>query len=94
VDKKEAACGCAGIFNAPFALEAYLAVFEAEDALDRFEGFASEHGARFYGLPLNQERIVLRREPVAVPETLPAAGSAIVPFHAGETLAWKFIGPA
>jgi dihydroorotase len=94
VDKKEAACGCAGIFNAPFALETYLAVFEAEGALDRFEGFASEHGARFYGLPLNQERVVLRREPVAVPETLPAAGSSIVPFHAGETLAWKFVGPA
>ena len=94
VEKKEAACGCAGIFNAPFALETYLAVFEAEDALDRFEGFASEHGARFYGLSLNEERVVLRREAVAVPDGLPAAGSSVVPFHAGETLAWRFIGSA
>jgi dihydroorotase len=94
VEKKEAACGCAGIFNAPFALETYLAVFEAEDALDRFEGFASEHGARFYGLPLNEDRVVLRREAVAVPERLPAAGSSVVPFHAGETLAWRFSGSA
>jgi dihydroorotase len=94
VEKKEAACGCAGIFNAPFALETYLAVFEAEDALDRFEGFASEHGARFYGLSLNEERVVLRREAIAVPDELPVAGSSVVPFQAGETLAWRFIGSA
>jgi dihydroorotase len=94
VEKKEAACGCAGIFNAPFALETYLAVFEAEDAVDRFEGFASGHGARFYGLPLNEERVVLRREPVTVPERLPAPGSSLVPFLAGETLAWRFGGAA
>src|SRR4029079_5687990 len=51
VEAKEAACVCAGIFNAPFALESYASVFEAEGALDRFQGFASEHGPRFYGLP-------------------------------------------
>jgi dihydroorotase len=94
VEKKEAACGCAGIFNAPFALETYLAVFEAEDALDRFEGFASEHGARFYGLALNEERVTFRREPVDVPDRMPAAGSSLVPFLAGETLAWRFAGAA
>jgi len=94
VEKKEAACGCAGIFNAPFALESYLAVFEEEGAIDRFEGFASEHGARFYGLPLNEERVVLRREPVSVPERLAAAGTSLVPFQAGETLAWRFAGAA
>src|SRR3546814_5733564 len=54
VGAKEAACGCAGIFNAPFALESYLAAFDEDGALDRFEGFASEHGPRFYGLPLNE----------------------------------------
>ena len=36
-DAKESACGCAGIFNAPFALESYATVFEEEGALDRFE---------------------------------------------------------
>ncbi len=86
---KESACGCAGIFNAPFALESYLQVFEEEGALEHFEGFASEHGPRFYGLPLNEERIVLERVEVEVPEELDAGGTAIVPFHAGETLRWK-----
>jgi dihydroorotase len=92
VEKKEAACGCAGIFNAPFALETYATVFEEEGALDRFEAFASGNGARFYGLPLNEGQIVLERAPTAVPESLPAAGTRIVPFRAGETLPWRLAG--
>jgi dihydroorotase len=82
---KESACGCAGIFNAPFALESYLTVFEAENALDRFEGFASERGALFYGLPLNQGTVTLLREPAEVPDEI----GGVVPFHAGEMLDWQ-----
>ena len=90
--RKEASCGCAGIFNAPYALESYLAVFDEENALDRFEGFASEHGARFYGLPLNDGTITLERREEAVPELIGAGDTAVVPFHAGQTLGWRFIG--
>jgi dihydroorotase len=92
VERKESGCGCAGIFNAPFALESYATVFEEEGALDRLEAFTSENGPRFYGLPLNEERVVLERESVDVPDKLPAAGSVLVPFHAGETLRWRFVG--
>ena len=92
VERKEAACGCAGIFNAPFALETYAAVFEEEGALDRFEAFASENGPRFYGLPLNEGRVVLERAETEVPESLDAAGSRVVPFMAGKTLPWRFAG--
>jgi dihydroorotase len=88
-ETKEAACGCAGIFNAPYALESYLAVFEEEGALARFEGFASEHGPRFYGLPLNQETVTLHRRAVVVPEEIDANGAQLVPFHAGQELAWR-----
>ena len=91
IEAKQSACGCAGIFNAPYALESYVAAFEEDGALDKFEGFASEHGPRFYGLRLNEERITLEKAPCAVPETLPAAGSALVPFHAGETLSWRLV---
>jgi dihydroorotase len=84
---KEAACGCAGIFNAPFALETYAAVFEEEGALDRLEAFASENGPRFYGLPLNEGAVTLERAPAEVP----AALSGIVPFLAGETLPWRML---
>ena len=82
---KEAACGCAGIFNAPYALETYASVFEEEGALDRFEAFASEHGPRFYGLPLNQGEIALERAEVTIPDTV----AGIVPFLAGERLGWR-----
>jgi dihydroorotase len=92
IEKKEAACGCAGIFNAPFALESYVGVFEAEGALDKLEGFASEHGPRFYGLPLNEGNVTLERVETKVPDSLPAAGTSVVPFLAGDTLAWRFAG--
>jgi dihydroorotase len=82
---KESGCGCAGIFNAPFALESYLVVFEAEGALARFEGFASEHGPRFYGLPLNEDTVTLEKALVEVPGEI----AGVVPFHAGETLSWR-----
>ncbi|KAF0654062.1 dihydroorotase [Cyanobium sp. Copco_Reservoir_LC18] len=91
---KESACGCAGIYNAPFALESYAAVFEQEGALDRLEAFASLHGPAFYGLPLNEGTITLVREPHTVPPRLHgnAAGGAtttLVPFHAGQVLHWR-----
>lgn len=89
---KESACGCAGIFNAPYALESYLAIFEEEGALDLFEAFASENGPRFYGLPLNEGTVTLKRVDNPVPETIEANGTEIVPFHAGETLGWRFVG--
>ena len=89
---KESACGCAGIFNAPYALESYVTVFDEERALDRFEGFAAEHGPRFYGLPLNDGRVTLERGENPVPFAIDASGTSVVPFHAGETLGWRFLG--
>ncbi|SKB57938.1 dihydroorotase [Sphingopyxis flava] len=88
VHTKEAACGCAGIFNAPYALESYIQAFDEDGALAHFEGFASEHGPRFYGLPLNEGCITLERGPTPVPERI----GDVIPFHAGETLAWRLAG--
>ncbi len=93
VHAKESACGCAGIFNAPYALESYAAVFDEEGALDRLEGFASENGPRFYGLPCNEDRVTLERISSVVPDSLEAAGSTLVPFHAGTRLDWRMVQP-
>jgi dihydroorotase len=92
VPAKEAACGCAGIFTAPSALELYAEVFEEEGALDRFEAFAALNGPAFYRLPPNADRITLRREPVTVPERVGDGMDAVVPFRAGETLRWRLAG--
>ena len=89
---KESGCGCAGIFNAPYALESYAAVFEEEGALDKLEYFASEHGARFYGLPLNEGTVTLQREENDVPARLGLGDIDLIPFHAGQTLSWTFGG--
>ena len=84
-EAKESGCGCAGIFNAPFALESYATVFDEENALDKLEAFASINGPRFYGLPVNEDTVTLDRIEVQVPGEI----GGIVPFHAGETLGWK-----
>ena len=86
---KESSCGCAGIYNAPYALESYLAVFEAEGALQHFEAFASENGPRFYKLPLNEDTIMLERTAQLVPAQL--EGQGLVPFHASEVLDWRIV---
>jgi len=91
IHAKESACGCAGIFNAPYALESYAAIFDEEGALDRLEGFASEHGPNFYGLPLNEDKVTLARSRSVIPENLAVAGSQLVPFHAGADLNWQIL---
>ena len=94
VGAKESACGCAGIFNAPFAIESYARTFEEEEALHHLEAFASENGPRFYGLLLNEDRIRIDRVAHQVPEMMIAADTEVVPFHAGQTLGWRFAGLA
>jgi dihydroorotase len=84
-EAKESACGCAGIFNAPFALESYATVFEEDGALDRFEAFASLNGPRFYSVPVNDETITLEKAQTKVPDEV----SGLVPFQAGETMRWR-----
>ena len=92
VGDKESSCGCAGLFNAPYAMESYATVFEEEGALDKLEGFASEFGPTFYGLPLNEGKITLEPVGEIVPAEIETPKGAIVPFHAGETLSWRVSG--
>ena len=84
VAAKESACGCAGIFTAPAGIELYAEVFERAGALDRLEAFASLNGPRFYGLAPNDDTITLLRRPW----TMPASIAGVVPFRAGEEIAW------
>jgi dihydroorotase len=86
---KEVACGCAGIYTAHAALELYAAAFEEAGALDKLEGFASQHGADFYGLARNKGNLTLVREEWTVPKTLRFGKEELVPLRAGETVPWK-----
>ena len=89
VHLKEHACGCAGCYTAPAALELYAEAFEAAGALDRLEGFASLHGPDFYGLPRNTGRVTLEREALTVPERYRFGDAEVKPLRAGETLRWR-----
>ncbi|MEM8826319.1 MAG: dihydroorotase [Pseudomonadota bacterium] len=94
VSAKESDCGCAGLFNAPAALESYARTFEEEGALDRLEAFASLNGPAFYGLPVNETRVALVRDEMEVPARIRVGDTHVVPFLAGETLCWRFAGAA
>ena len=88
---KESACGCAGIYTAHAAIELYAEAFEQAGRLDRLEAFASFHGADFYRLPRNQERLVLERTPWTVPDEYPLGGATCKPMRAGESMAWSVV---
>ncbi|MBS0448070.1 MAG: dihydroorotase [Proteobacteria bacterium] len=86
--KEQSVCG-AGCYTALTALELYAEAFDAAGALDKLEGYASFHGADFYGLPRNAGRITLRRETWTVPESVPFGDAILKPLRGGETIAWK-----
>ena len=88
-ERKETACGCAGIYTAHAALELYAQAFEAAGALDKLEGFASHFGADFYGLPRNSGSLTLQKTDWQVPDSYPLDASTVIPLQAGETLHWQ-----
>ena len=87
--RKESACGCAGIFTAHAALELYAEAFAQVGRLERLEGFASHFGADFYGLVRSRERVRLIEDPWTVPASYEFAGGTVIPYRAGETIAWR-----
>jgi dihydroorotase len=86
---KESACGCAGCYSAPAAIELYAQIFDDLGVLDKLEAFASLNGPKFYRLPVNNKTITLVKEDWQIPSSLDFAGSTIIPLGAGETLNWK-----
>jgi len=91
VHLKEHATGCAGCYTAHAAIEMYAEAFDMAGALDKLEGFASFHGADFYGLPRNTGTITLRRESWTPPESFPFGQAELKPLRSGESLPWRMI---
>ena len=91
VGAKESACGCAGCYTSPAAIELYAEAFEMMAALDKLEAFASFHGPDFYGLPRNRDTITLVKESWTLPETLVFGEQQVKPLRAGENIAWQLV---
>jgi dihydroorotase len=90
-DAKETACGCAGIYTAHAALELYAEAFDEAGAIEKLEDFANRFGADFYRLPYNSDRITLEKTSVQVPHELPFGADTLVPFRAGQAVAWRIL---
>jgi dihydroorotase len=90
---KENGCGCAGMFTAHAAIELYAEAFESVNQLERLEGFASHFGADFYGLPRHTATITLVKESWAAPDSYPFGDGALIPYRAGEAIAWRLAAP-
>lgn len=88
---KEHASGCAGCYTAHAAIEMYAEAFDSVEALDKLEGFASFHGADFYGLPRNTGTITLKRESWTPPESFAYGQAELKPLRSGESLPWKLM---
>ena len=89
---KEHATGCAGCYTAHAALEMYAEAFDNANALDKLEGFASFHGADFYGLPRNSGTVTLRREAWTPPPSFAYGEAELKPLRSGEALPWRMVG--
>ena len=90
----KAFCGCAGIFNAPVALESYLQIFEDENAIENFEKFSSLNGPKFHNLEPNKEKLIFERKPHVIDDFVEIFDKEksigkIKNFHSGQTLNWK-----
>ncbi|BCA97139.1 dihydroorotase [Legionella antarctica] len=93
VNTKENACGCAGIYSAPFALALYAQIFDELNQLEKLNYFTSRFGAEFYQLPLNREEIELIKSPRQIPDSMPFGPNQVVPIAAGETIQWGINEP-
>ena len=88
---KEHATGCAGCYSAHAAVEMYAEAFDNAGALDKLEGFASFHGADFYGLPRNTGTLTLRRESWTPPDSFAYGEAQLKPLRAGDALPWRVV---
>jgi dihydroorotase len=86
---KEDACGCAGLYTSHAGIELYAEAFDATNAIDKLEGFASLYGADFYKLPRNTEKITLEKSAWKVSTEIKFGENTLVPMRAGETVNWK-----
>ncbi|HAT8180363.1 TPA: dihydroorotase [Legionella pneumophila] len=92
INTKENACGCAGIYSAPFAVALYAQIFDELNQLKKLNDFLSRFGAEFYQLPINQQQLELIKSPQTIPNSMPFGSTHVVPIAAGDTINWSING--
>lgn len=92
INAKENACGCAGIYSAPYAVALYTQIFDELNQLKKLNDFLSRFGAEFYQLPINQQQLELIKSPQTIPNSMPFGSTHVVPIAAGDTINWSING--
>ena len=94
INKKECPCGCAGIFTSHIAIELYAEVFDEENKIHMLEDFSSIFGANFYGLPINEKKIKLKKlkEGILIKEKYKFGNDLLKPLRGGEYINWVIDG--
>ncbi len=82
---KESDHGSAGVFSAPVLIPALVELFLDAGAIERLEPFIASFGADFYQIPRNSDLLTVRNREWRVPPEY----DGVVPFRAGERLAWS-----
>jgi len=90
-NQKECASGCAGVYSAPFALAMYAEVFDEASALTKLDAFLGGFGADFYHLPINNEKLVLVKQPTQIPEEIQMGTETVVPISSGGQFTWSVL---
>ena len=90
-NQKESACGCAGVYSAPYAMPMYAQIFEQNNALEKLEPFASFYGADFYKLPRNNAKLKLIKEKNYVSQSIKINDREVIPYLAGCELDWQIV---
>lgn len=91
IQNKENACGCAGIYSAPYAMPLYTEFFDSFDKMELLENFSSHYGANFYQLPKNKGVIHLEKQSQKIPDFLKIGTEKVQPIKANQTIAWRQI---
>lgn len=90
ITNKECSCGCAGIFTSHIGIELYAEAFDNVGKIDMLEGFSSVYGAKFYGLPINKEKIKLKKSTngILINDKYKFGNNFLKPLRGGEKIKW------
>ena len=93
IKKKEAECGCAGIFNTINSIQILAQIFDNYNKLDCLENFISKNGALHYEVSSNNEKIRLQKQekPINFPKTISLEKQKVKVFKPNFDVFWSII---
>ena len=88
---KESECGCAGVFNATYAISILAQIFDQHNSISNLENFVSLNGSKHYQLTPNKDKISLikRNAPIDLINSLDVSNESITIFKPDFPIYWE-----